>query len=141
MGMPNKVAGGMRERLAAILETSDELQRNRFELIRQMRHTMAEIRAMRQRLLTLLEDRTDGKVPSPGTRLTRKFHLTPREVEVAMLLAGGAPNAAIAKVLSISEHTARHHTRHVLIKLGLHSRARAAAVIARELGAATPSFP
>jgi DNA-binding CsgD family transcriptional regulator len=41
-----------------------------------------------------------------------------------MLLAGGAPNTAIAKVLSISEHTARHHARHVLIKLRLHSRAR-----------------
>jgi DNA-binding CsgD family transcriptional regulator len=130
----------MRERLAAILETSDELQRNRFELIRQMRHTMAEIRAMRQRVVALLEDRTNGQAPSPGARLARKFRLTPREVEVAMLLAGGAPNTAIAKVLSISEHTARHHTRHVLIKLGLHSRARAAALIARQLGGITP-FP
>jgi DNA-binding CsgD family transcriptional regulator len=140
MGMRNKVAGGMRERLAAIVETSDELQRNRFELIRRMRHTMAEIRAMRDRLLALLEAQTNGDVPSAGARLARKFHLTPRETEVAMLLAGGAPNVAIAKVLSISEHTARHHTRHVLIKLGLHSRARAAALIARELGASTPSF-
>jgi DNA-binding CsgD family transcriptional regulator len=130
----------MRERLAAVLETSDELERNRFELIRQMRHTMAEIRAMRHRLLALLKDHTNGKVPSTGARLARKFHLTPREVEVAMLLAGGAPNVAIAKVLSISEHTARHHTRHVLIKLGLHSRGRAAALIARELGASTPFF-
>jgi DNA-binding CsgD family transcriptional regulator len=130
----------MRERLAAILETTDELQRNHFELIRQMRHTMAEIRTMRQRLLALLEDRTNGEVPSPGARLARKFHLTPREVEVAMLLAGGAPNVAIANVLSISEHTARHHTRHVLIKLGLHSRAKAAALIARGLGGITP-FP
>lgn len=130
----------MRERLAAIVETSDELQRNRFELIRRMRHTMAEIRAMRDRLLALLGDQTNGDVPSAGARLARKFHLTPRETEVAMLLAGGAPNVAIAKVLSISEHTARHHTRHVLIKLGLHSRARAAALIARELGASTPFF-
>jgi DNA-binding CsgD family transcriptional regulator len=140
MGMRNKVAGGKRERLAAILESSDELQRNRFELIRQMRHTMAEIRTMRQQLLALLEDRTNGEVPSPGARLARKFRLTPREVEVATLLAGGAPNAAIAKVLSVSEHTARHHTRHVLIKLGLHSRARAAALIAREIAGITP-FP
>ena len=131
----------MRERLAAVMETSDELQRNRFELIRQMRRTMNEIRSMRLRLLALLEDRVDGTTPTPGIKLSRKFHLTPREVEVAMLLAGGAPNSAIARVLSISEHTARHHTRHVLVKLGLHSRARAAAVIARELGAAAPPFP
>jgi DNA-binding CsgD family transcriptional regulator len=131
----------MRERLAAVLETTDELQRNRFELIRQMRRTMNEIRGLRVRLLALLEDPSDGSGPTPGARLAQKFHLTPREVEVAMLLAGGAPNSAIAKVLSISEHTARHHTRHVLVKLGLHSRARAAALIARELGAAPPPFP
>src|SRR5688572_33061713 len=87
MGMRNKVAGGMRERLAAILETSDELQRNRFELIRQMRHIMGEIRAMRHRLLALLEDHTNGNAPSAGAKLARTFHLTPREVEVAMLLA------------------------------------------------------
>ena len=130
----------MRERLAAILETSDELQRNRFELIRQMRHIMGKIRAMRHRLLALLEDHTNGNAPSAGAKLARTFHLTPREVEVAMLLAGGAPNVAIAKVLSISEHTARHHTRHVLIKLGLHSRARAAALIARALGGSTSFF-
>jgi DNA-binding CsgD family transcriptional regulator len=106
-----------------------------------MRRTMNEIRGLRVRLLALLEDRADGSGPTPGARLAQKFHLTPREVEVAMLLAGGAPNSAIAKVLSISEHTARHHTRHVLVKLGLHSRARAAALIARELGAAPAPFP
>ena len=139
--MPNKVAGGMRERLAAVMETSDELQRDRFELIRQMRLTMNEIRSMRLRVQALLEDRVDGTTPTPSTKLARKYHLTPREVEVAMLLAGGAPNSAIARALSISEHTARHHTRHVLVKLGLHSRARAAALIARELGAAAPPFP
>jgi DNA-binding CsgD family transcriptional regulator len=131
----------MRERLAAVMETSDELQRSRYELMRQMRLTMGEIRGMRARLLALLETQAGAAAPSPGTRLSRKFHLTPREVEVAMLLAGGAPNSAIASVLSISAHTARHHTRHVLVKLGLHSRARAAALIARELGASTAPFP
>ena len=52
-----------------------------------------------------------------------------------MLLSGGASNATIARVLEVSEHTARHHTRHVLVKLGVHSRSRAAALIAREMGA------
>ena len=141
MGMPNKVADGMRERLAAVLVTSGELQRNNFELIRQMRLTMNEIRSMRARLLAIVDDGSAGADPSPGSRLACKFHLTPREVEVAMLLAGGAPNSTIAKVLAISEHTARHHTRHVLVKLGLHSRARAAALIAREFGTAATPLP
>jgi DNA-binding CsgD family transcriptional regulator len=131
----------MRERLAAVWETNGELQRNRSELIRQMRHTMDQIRALRQQLLAPHEDHGADATPTPGARLAEKFHLTPREVEVAMLLSSGAPNAVIATVLNISEHTARHHTRHVLIKLGLHSRARAAAFIAREFGASGSPSP
>jgi DNA-binding CsgD family transcriptional regulator len=127
----------MRERLAAVLETTGELERNRSELIRQMRDTMAEIRALRQRLLP--PPKGNG-VAAFAARFAEKFHLTARELEVAMLLSSGAPNVAIAKALSISEHTARHHTRHVLVKLRLHSRAQAAALIARELGAAAPPF-
>lgn len=131
----------MRERLAAVLETTGALQRNRIELMRRMRLTLSEMRAMRTRLLSPHDGHPGTGEPAPGTRLAERFHLTPREVEVAMLLSSGAPNAAIAEVLSISEHTARHHTRHVLVKLGLHSRARAAALIARELGPAAPRFP
>ncbi len=135
--MPNKVASDMLERLAAVLETTGELERNRAELIRQMRDTMAEIRALRQRLLP--PPKGNG-VAACAPPVAEKFHMTARELEVAMLLSSGAPNVAIAKALSISEHTARHHTRHVLVKLRLHSRARAAALIARELGAAAPPF-
>jgi DNA-binding CsgD family transcriptional regulator len=131
----------MRERLAAVLETTGELQRKRFELMRRMGDTMSQMRALRARLQTLVDDRAGDGTPAPAARLAEKFHLTPREVDVAMLLSSGAPNMVIAGVLSISEHTARHHTRHVLVKLGLHSRARAAALIARELGTAAPPFP
>jgi DNA-binding CsgD family transcriptional regulator len=130
----------MRERLAAVIETAGELQQNQSELMRMMRQTLAEIRALRQRLLTPVPDGANA-TPTPGTKLAKKFRLTPRELEVAMLLSSGAPNAAIAQALDISEHTARHHTRHVLVKLGLHSRARAAALIARELSAGAARFP
>jgi DNA-binding CsgD family transcriptional regulator len=127
----------MQERLATARETTDELERNRSELMRQMRQTMGQIRALRYRLVTGTGDHT-SEAASLEARLAQKFHLTPREVEVALLLSAGTANAAIAEVLDISEHTARHHTRHVLVKLGLHSRARAAALIARELGTAAP---
>jgi DNA-binding CsgD family transcriptional regulator len=56
-----------------------------------------------------------------------RFGLTGRELEVAHLLAEGRSNAAIARTLSISPHTARHHTQRVLGKLGVHSRAEAGA--------------
>ena len=138
--MPSKVAGDLRERLAAVIEIADELQRNRSELMRRMRETVKQIRALRTRLLSSDGNGAADQSPAPGIRLAEKFHLTPREVEVALLLSSGAPNSVIAEVLSISEHTARHHTRHVLVKLGLHSRARAAAMIARQLGSSAPPF-
>jgi DNA-binding CsgD family transcriptional regulator len=108
-----------------------ELKRNRSELIRQIRRTMQEIRIRREHLRTHPGNGADAG-PDPGTRLADKYALTPREIEVALLLATGAANVEIASVLRISEHTARHHTRHVLAKLDVHTRARAAAVIARE---------
>lgn len=49
--------------------------------------------------------------------------LTPRETQVARLLACRATNAEIVSSLGMSSHTARNHTRRVLEKLGLTSRA------------------
>ena len=59
--------------------------------------------------------------------------LTPREREIAVLLAQGLTNRQIAEALVISEGTARIHAEHVLGKLALHSRVQVAAW-AREHG-------
>jgi DNA-binding CsgD family transcriptional regulator len=59
--------------------------------------------------------------------------LTPRESEVLTLLAGGMTNADIATRLVISRRTAEHHVANVLAKLGMKSRAEAAAYAARAL--------
>ena len=48
--------------------------------------------------------------------------LTPRELEVLQLLAGGLPNKAIARDLDISEHTVKFHVNSILSKLGAQSR-------------------
>jgi DNA-binding NarL/FixJ family response regulator len=126
----------MRERLAAVLETTGELERSRSLLIREMRATIKSIRTLRERLHRNPEAGEAMVAHNPGMRLAERYRLTPRELEVALLLSGGASNAVIASSLRISEHTARHHTRHILVKLRLHSRARAGALIARELGGA-----
>lgn len=138
MGMPSKVASEVRERLAAAREFSGALQRNRAELIQRMRQMLLELKVGRERQVAAREPARRRERADPAAGLAERYCLTARELEVALLLSGGASNAAIAAALRISGHTARHHTRHVLLKLGLHSRARAAAVIARELGEAAP---
>jgi len=52
--------------------------------------------------------------------------LTPRESQVALLLAEGLSNRQIAERLVIAEKTAALHVEHILGKLGLHSRWQAA---------------
>jgi DNA-binding CsgD family transcriptional regulator len=53
--------------------------------------------------------------------------LTPREVEVIRLVATGKTNRAIASELAISEKTVARHLSNLFTKLGLESRAAAAA--------------
>jgi DNA-binding NarL/FixJ family response regulator len=48
--------------------------------------------------------------------------LTPRELEVARMIAKGLPNKAVADRLKITEGTAKLHLHHVYEKLGLEGR-------------------
>jgi non-specific serine/threonine protein kinase len=57
--------------------------------------------------------------------------LTPREREVAVLVARGATNRQIAARLVIAERTAMRHVEHIFTKLGVHSRAEVGAWAAR----------
>jgi predicted ATPase/DNA-binding CsgD family transcriptional regulator len=56
--------------------------------------------------------------------------LTPRELQVARLIAGGRSNKEIAAELVISQRTAENHVEHILTKLGCTSRAKVAAWVA-----------
>ena len=57
--------------------------------------------------------------------------LTPREREVALLLAGGLTNRQIAGELTISERTVTTHVDRILRKLGATSRSQVAARVVR----------
>ncbi len=59
--------------------------------------------------------------------LTRRAYLTPREQEVAALVARGLSNRQIAEQLVFGERTAEAHVGHCLAKLGLSSRSQLAA--------------
>jgi DNA-binding CsgD family transcriptional regulator len=60
-------------------------------------------------------------LPDPAT-LQERYDLTPRQAEVALLVAGGRSNREVADALEISEHTARHHAQRALEKIGADSR-------------------
>jgi non-specific serine/threonine protein kinase len=53
--------------------------------------------------------------------------LTPRQQEVAALVARGRTNSQIAEELFISRYTAETHVKHILAQLGFSSRAEIAA--------------
>lgn len=74
--------------------------------------------------------------PDLHTRLPGPLMLTPREQEVARMVAQGLTNAQIAEGLGIGRRTAESHIQHVRNRLGLSSRAELAAWSAVSLGEA-----
>ena len=69
--------------------------------------------------------------PLAESSLHARFGLTRQEARTARLLAEGWSNQEIAERLSISAHTAKRHTEHVLHKLGVRSRAEVAIRVLR----------
>ena len=60
--------------------------------------------------------------------------LTPRETEVLSWIAKGKTNRDVADILGMSPRTVNKHLEHVYEKLGVETRAAAAALASRELG-------
>jgi DNA-binding CsgD family transcriptional regulator/PAS domain-containing protein len=71
-------------------------------------------------VLVTLADPSD-RLPTRAT-IRKRFGLTRRQAEVALLLAQRLSNPEIAERLFISPHTARRHTEAVKMKLGVHDR-------------------
>jgi len=86
------------------------------------------IREIRQHAVLVTIRRAGGQLPSRAS-LTGRFGMTSREADVALLLAQGRRNTAIAEQLGISTHTARHHTENVLLKLNVHARSQVSRAI------------
>ena len=86
--------------------------------------------AMTVKMIDLLRGTQPGQEPRNSLKL-----LTEREREIIQLLARGESNKVIAQHLSISYDTVKQHVRHILTKLNLSSRVKAAVLFAKEGGA------
>lgn len=75
---------------------------------------------------------TEDRLPQEAPPERSTTDLTPREQEVAELVAQGLTNKAIAEQLVISQRTAQGHVEHVLAKLGFNSRTQIAAWVVEQ---------
>ena len=96
----------------------------------------ADVAALARRArIDLSEPAPDAAAPAPDDSPAARLGLTPRELEVLLLVAEGRTNRVIGETLFMSEKTASVHVSRILAKLGVHGRVEAAAV-AHRLGLA-----
>jgi DNA-binding NarL/FixJ family response regulator len=118
-------------RVYHLLQREDQAQREfaaARHLIQELATTIDDI-SLRERFLhTALDLLPKEKPPLPREVAKQAFGgLTPREREVAALIAQGKTSREMADLLVVSERTAEVHVSNILGKLGFTSRAQIAA--------------
>lgn len=128
------VTGGDRAAAAVPLRAAAEASERMGTLL-----LSGDIEALARRARIDLDD--DAPAPAePDDSPVARLGLTPRELEVLLLVAEGRTNRAIGETLFMSEKTASVHVSRILAKLGVGGRVEAAAVAHRlGLTAATQS--
>ena len=114
-------------RLAGTSPRSTSARRDATEQLTQARSIAAELPA--PPLLARIDDlarRANLPIETAGTRPSRDFGLTRRELDVLTLLEEGRSNGQIADELFISTKTASVHVSNILRKLGVANRIEAA---------------
>lgn len=67
---------------------------------------------------------------SPAATSLDHYQLTPREIDVLSWVAKGKTNRDIGEILGMSPRTVNKHLEHIYVKLGVETRAAAAALVA-----------
>ena len=89
------------------------------------------IRAVADGLVIVDDEVADAVLPHARAKVDLIEPLTPREQQVAQLLAGGLSNKEIANRLGITGHTVKFHLNGILRKLGVSTRTEAVVQAAR----------
>jgi DNA-binding NarL/FixJ family response regulator len=92
--------------------------------------TEAQIEAALKAVAAGLHVRSAGATQAEFEELTEQTQavlLTPRELQVLVAIGDGLSNKAIARRLSISQHTVKFHVESLFRKLGVRTRAEAVA--------------
>ena len=83
-------------------------------------------------------DRARAELAATGETVRRRDpstidDLTPQELQIALLLAGGKTTRETAAAVFLSPKTVEYHLRHVYLKLGIHSREKLAQALADQM--------
>jgi DNA-binding CsgD family transcriptional regulator len=113
--IPSDVETLLRSLVDRLADSSCQLERGRNDLPA-AEQVLLDVEVGDIRFLALRLGR-----PSPISRLS------PREQEIARMVASGHPNKVIASILEISSWTVASHLRRIFIKLEVSSRAAMAA--------------
>jgi pimeloyl-ACP methyl ester carboxylesterase/DNA-binding CsgD family transcriptional regulator len=92
---------------------------------------LGDVDAVTEATVRFLQGRDPASVPGDAGSGAGRPALTAREVEVLRLVAAGSTDAEIAERLVLSTHTVHRHVSNIRAKLGVPSRAAAAAWAAR----------
>jgi len=80
----------------------------------------------------LLASISSARLPDAETGSTERFAiLTPREIEITQLIAQGASNKHIARLLAITERTVKNHLTMIFRKVGVFDRVKLAVLAVR----------
>lgn len=104
------------------------------EVLARLNAHVRNARAAREALAQAsMQQRTLPINASPETDRLLQASLTPRETEVLTWLARGKTNRDIAEILGMSHRTVNKHLEHIFEKLGVETRAAAAALATRAI--------
>jgi DNA-binding CsgD family transcriptional regulator len=133
-----------REIARTITGNSEAIRPHTAALVRRIRTADATYHVRGRQLLPDADGRcpivvtVERRDPEPPSELEirQTFGLTRKECTVARLIAQGYTYPAIADILGISRHTARHHAENLMAKLGIRARDRIGEILSAALPAA-----